>query len=123
MARYRSGRINEEMKKELASLIMTDIKDPRLTAMVSITEVEVTKDLSYAKVYVSIFGSEKEKSDSLEAIKNASSFLRREIGRRMNLRHTPELVIMLDTTIDRGMHIDDLIRRISTDKDDKNGTT
>lgn len=122
MARYRSGRINEEMKKELASLIMTDIKDPRLTAMVSITEVEVTKDLSYAKVYVSIFGSEKEKSDSLEAIKNASSFLRREIGRRMNLRHTPELVIMLDTTIDRGMHIDDLIRQISTDKDDKNGT-
>ncbi|MBW8382540.1 MAG: ribosome-binding factor A, partial [Youngiibacter sp.] len=49
------------------------------------------------------------------------SFLRREIGRRMNLRHTPELVIVLDTTIDRGMHIDDLIRQISTDKDDKNG--
>ncbi|MBP1918512.1 30S ribosome-binding factor RbfA [Youngiibacter multivorans] len=122
MARYRSGRINEEMKKELASLVMTDIRDPRLTAMVSITEVEVTKDLSYAKVYVSIFGTEKEKADSLEAIKNASSFLRREIGRRMNLRHTPELVIMLDTTIDRGMHIDDLIRQISTDKDDKNGT-
>jgi ribosome-binding factor A len=91
--------------------------------MVSITDVEVTKDLSYAKVYVSIFGTDKEKADSLEAIKNASSFLRREIGRRMNLRHTPELVIMLDTTIDRGMHIDDLIRRISNDKDDKNGTT
>ncbi|MBW8382908.1 MAG: 30S ribosome-binding factor RbfA, partial [Youngiibacter sp.] len=54
MARYRSGRINEEMKKELAALVMTDIRDPRLTAMVSITEVEVTKDLSYAKVYVSI---------------------------------------------------------------------
>lgn len=122
MARYRSGRINEEMKKELASLVMTDIRDPRLTAMVSITDVEVTKDLSYAKVYVSIFGSEKEKADSLDAIKNASSFLRREIGRRMNLRHTPELVIMLDTTIDRGMHIDDLIRQISNDKDDKNGT-
>jgi ribosome-binding factor A len=121
MARYRSGRINEEMKKELAALVMTDIRDPRLTAMVSITEVEVTKDLSYAKVYVSIFGTEKEKADSLNAIKNASSFLRREIGRRMNLRHTPELVIMLDTTIDRGMHIDDLIRQISTDKDDKNG--
>jgi ribosome-binding factor A len=123
MARYRSGRINEEMKKELAALVMTDIRDPRLTAMVSITDVEVTKDLSYAKVYVSIFGTDKEKADSLEAIKNASSFLRREIGRRMNLRHTPELVIMLDTTIDRGMHIDDLIRRISNDKDDKNGTT
>ena len=123
MARYRSGRINEEMKKELASVVMTDIRDPRLTAMVSITDVEVTKDLSYAKVYVSIFGTDKEKADSLEAIKNASSFLRREIGRRMNLRHTPELVIMLDTTIDRGMHIDDLIRRISNDKDDKNGTT
>jgi ribosome-binding factor A len=121
MARYRSGRINEEMKKELAALVMTDIRDPRLTAMVSITEVEVTKDLSYAKVYVSIFGTEKEKADSLNAIKNASSFLRREIGRRMNLRHTPELVIVLDTTIDRGMHIDDLIRQISTDKDDKNG--
>lgn len=119
MAKYRSGRINEEMKKELASLIMNDIKDPRLTAMVTVTDVEVTKDLSTAKVYVSVFGKENEKADSLDAVKAASGFLRREIGRRINLRHTPELVFVLDTTLDRGMHIDELLRKVNKPKEEE----
>lgn len=74
MAKYRAGRINEEVKKEVSSIIHNDIKDPRLSAMVSVTDVNVTKDLKYAKVYVSIFGNEKAKEESLQALKKFCRF-------------------------------------------------
>lgn len=69
MSKYRSGRINEEMKKEISNIIRSDIKDPRFTAMTSVTKVEVTRDLSYAKVYVSLYGNNKSKEETLEALK------------------------------------------------------
>ncbi|MFL0268276.1 30S ribosome-binding factor RbfA [Candidatus Clostridium radicumherbarum] len=112
MAKYRSGRINEEIKRELSNIIRDDIKDPRLTAMVSVTKVDVTKDLRYAKVFVSIFGKEDEKKDTLAALKSSTGFMRKEIGQRVNLRHTPEVIIELDNTIEHGMHIDALLESI-----------
>lgn len=112
MVNYRSGRINEEMRRELSDIIQNEIRDPRLNAMISVTKVDVTKDLRYAKVYVSIFGSEEEKTNSLNALKSSAGFLRREIGHRVNLRHTPELSIYLDTSIEQGMHIDALLEKI-----------
>jgi ribosome-binding factor A len=112
MAKYRSGRINEEIKRELSSIIQNEIKDPRLNAMVSVTTVDVTKDMRYAKVFVSIFGSEEEKSSTLGALKSSAGFMRKEIGHRVNLRHTPEILIELDNSIERGMHIDNLIQKI-----------
>jgi ribosome-binding factor A len=118
MAKYRSGRINEEIRKELSSIIQNDIKDPRLTAMVSVTDVEVTKDLRYAKVFVSIFGSDEEKSNTLTALKSSSGFMRKEIGNRINLRYTPELIIELDNTIERGMHMDALFQSIKVKNDE-----
>lgn len=117
MAKYRSGRINEEMKKEISSIVMNGLKDPRITAMVSITDVEVTSDLRYAKVFVSIFGTEKQKADSLEALKSSAGFIRREVGKRIQLRYVPELIITVDDTIDRGMHIDELIRKANEKKE------
>lgn len=112
MVSYRSGRINEEIRKELSDIIRNEIRDPRLSAMVSVTKVDVTKDLRYAKVYVSIFGSETERNNSLEALKRSAGFLRREIGHRINLRYTPEILLQLDTTIEHGMHIDALLEQI-----------
>lgn len=112
MAKYRGGRINEEMKKEISSIIQNDVKDPRMSAMVSVTRVDVTKDLRYAKVFVSIFGKEEGKKGTLEALKSSSGFIRHEIGKRINLRYTPELLIELDTSIERGMHIDELLHQI-----------
>lgn len=112
MVKYRNGRINEEIKRELSSIIHNELKDPRLTAMVSITKVDVTRDLRYAKVFVSIFGNEEDKKNSLGAIKSSSGFLRRELSHRINLRYTPELTIELDDTIEYGMHIDSLIEKI-----------
>ena len=112
MPNYRGGRINEEVKKEISNLIRDDIKDPRLTAMISVTAVKVTKDLRYAKVYVSIFAkNEEEKKTNLEALKSAEGFVRKEIGHRINLRYTPQIIFALDDTIDYGMHIDSLIEK------------
>lgn len=112
MTKYRSGRINEEIKKEISSILMNDIKDPRLSAMVSITKVDVTKDLRYAKVFVSLFGNEESKTNSLSALKSSSGFIRREIGHRINLRYTPEIIFEIDDTIEKGMHIDKLLQQI-----------
>jgi ribosome-binding factor A len=112
VVKYRSGRINEEIKREVSDIIHNEVRDPRLTAMVSVTRVDVTKDLRYAKIFVSIFGNEEEKKNSLSALKNSSGFIRREIGHRVNLRHTPEISVELDNSIEHGMHINALLEGI-----------
>lgn len=119
MAKHRSGRINEEMKKVISSIIQKDIKDPRLTAMISVTSVEVTKDLGYAKVYVSIFGSEKSKEESLEALKSSVGFIRKEVGKKIKLRCTPQIIIEVDRSLEIGSKIDSILSKIKeTTKND-----
>ena len=113
MANYRGGRINEEVKREISTIIRNEIKDPRLTAMVSVTDVKVTKDLRYAKVFVSIFGKDDEdKNNTFIALKNASGYIRREIGQRINLRYNPQIIFELDDSINYGMHIEELIQKV-----------
>ena len=113
MANYRGGRINEEVRREVSNIIQNEIKDPRLTAMVSVTAVKVTKDLRYAKVFVSIFGkNDEEKNNTFVALKNASGYIRKEIGQRINLRYNPQIIFELDDSINYGMHIEELIQRV-----------
>ena len=110
MANYRGGRINEEVKREVSNIIQNEIKDPRLTAMVSVTDVKVTRDLRYAKVFVSIFGkNDEEKNNTFVALKNASGYIR---GQRINLRYNPQIIFELDDSINYGMHIEELIQRV-----------
>ena len=112
MASNRIGRINEEIQRELSALIRT-IKDPRVseTGMVSITAVETTPDLRYAKVYVSAL--DKEQSTAiLKGLRSASGYLRRELGHALQLRYTPELVFEQDDSIDKGAHILELIEKL-----------
>lgn len=120
MTNYRSGRINEEMKKEISNIIRNDIKDPRVTAMVSVTKVDVTKDQKYAKVYVSIYGKDKSKGETFEALKNSAGFIRKEVGHRVKLRNTPEIIIELDNTIEYGMHIDKILQKIKENEKNDN---
>ena len=113
MAYYRGGRIIEEVKREVSNIIQNEIKDPRLTAMVSVTDVKVTRDLRYAKVFVSIFGkNDEEKNNTFVALKNASGYIRKEIGQRINLRYNPQIIFELDDSINYGMHIEELIQRV-----------
>jgi len=108
MASNRIGRINEEIQRELSNLIRT-VKDPRVTGLISVTAVDTTTDLKFCKVYVSAL----DKSDMnqvLKGLKSASGYLRRELGRTLNLRNTPELTFVRDDSIDQGAHILDMLR-------------
>ncbi|MDP4144363.1 MAG: 30S ribosome-binding factor RbfA [Bacillota bacterium] len=119
MVKYRGGRVNEEVKKAVSNIIMNEIRDPRLTAMVSVTNVEVTKDLGYAKVYISVFGTEEQKKETLAILRNSAGFIRREVGHEVKLRTVPQMLFELDNSIEQGMHIDALLHKIKeTSHDD-----
>ena len=118
MASNRIGRINEEIQKELSSLIR-NLKDPRVQdTMISVTRVETTPDLRWAKVYVS-FLQEDRAAGAIKGLKSASGYLRRELGRALNLRYTPELQWALDDSITYGARMLALINSLETgDHDD-----
>ena len=110
MASNRIGRINEEIQRELAEQLRR-LKDPRVSqvGMVSVTRVDTTGDLHYAKVYISLLDKTQEK-DVLKVLKSASGFLRRELGRSLQLRYTPELQFIADDSIAYGAHILEVLR-------------
>jgi len=114
----RTHRISEEMKKEVSNIIQNELKDPRLPQMVSVMSANVTRDLRYAKVYISVFGSEEEKKNALSALKSAAGFIRREVGHRMQLRYTPEMQFELDNSIEHGAYITKLINDTMKEKKD-----
>ena len=108
MASNRIGRINEEIQRELSALIPT-VKDPRVTGLISVTAVETTPDLRFAKVYVSML-DKSSAAEVVKGLKSAGGYLRGEISRRLNLRHTPQLMFEEDHSIDKGAHILELLR-------------
>ncbi|MFD1888337.1 30S ribosome-binding factor RbfA [Paenibacillus wenxiniae] len=118
MAKIRTGRVGEQIKKELSLLIQNELKDPRI-GFVTVTGVDVTNDLSQAEVYLSVLGDEEQKTGSLKGIEKASGFLRSEIGKRIRLRHTPELLFKIDESIAYGNRIDQLINQIHREDSDK----
>ena len=118
MASNRIGRINEEIQKELAQLLR-NVKDPRVQeTMISITHVETTPDLRYAKVYVSFLQEEKAK-DAMKGLKSAGGWLRRQLGSALQLRYTPELVWELDDSITYGAKMMDLINSLGVHNDEE----
>lgn len=115
MASNRIGRINEEIQRELSALIPA-VKDPRVSGMISVTAVETTPDLRYAKAYISVL--DKENGERvLMGLRSASGWLRRELGSALKLRYTPELVFQLDDSIDKGAHILELLRSVEGPKE------
>ena len=118
MASNRIGRINEEIQKELSSLIR-NLKDPRVqNTMISITRVEATPDLRYAKIYVS-FLQEERAAEALKGLKSAGGYLRRELGSALKLRYTPELVWALDDSITYGAKMLKLINSLEVPADER----
>lgn len=111
----RLDRINEELKKEISHIITFDIKDPNLTGLISITKVKTTPDLKYARVYISII-NEKNKKESLRILKKSSGYIRTEVAKKLNMRYTPELVFEFDDAIEYGSKIDELIKKVMSDK-------
>ena len=112
MASYnRTKRIAEEIKKVISTMLISGIKDPRITSMVSVTDVEVTNDLSYAYIYVSILGGDEE--STLKGLKSACGYIRKEVSRNVKLRHTPEIIFKVDESIKNGMYMSNLIKKVN----------
>lgn len=108
----RIDRISEEVKREL-SMIIRELKDPRLSkAVVSVVNVNVTKDLKFAKAYISVLGNEDIQKGAMDALKSASGFIRKEVGHRVNLRNTPEFTFVLDNSIEYGAHINEVLKNL-----------
>lgn len=107
----RLERIDEEFKKEMSSIINYDLKEPKVTGLVSVTRVKVTPDLKYAKVWVSILNA-KSTEETLEGLKKSSGFIRSELAKRINLRYTPELSFVIDDSLEYGVRIDNILKDI-----------
>ena len=119
MKENRLKRVGELIREEIAALLTRGLKDPRI-GFVSVLTVRVSSDLRYANVYVSLYGKENERKSSLIALKNSSGWIRREIGRKIRLRFTPELRFFEDDTLDRVFHMEEVFREIH-EQDGKDG--
>ncbi|MFD0587539.1 30S ribosome-binding factor RbfA [Paenibacillus sp. GCM10027627] len=118
MAKIRVGRVSEQIKKELSQIIQQELKDPRI-GFITVTGVETTSDLSQARIYLSVLGSDEQKEATLKALASANGFLRSELGKRMKLRHTPELLFKFDSSIEYGSRIESLLGEINQGNDSK----
>ena len=109
----RNERVRKTLMKEISDILLKEIKDPKISGLVSITDVEVSHDNSYAKVFYSVLSENDKKEEIIEAIKKNTPKIRYEVGKRVRLRLTPELNFILDESLERGARITDLIDKIS----------
>lgn len=112
MQKDRMSGIQSEFKKVLSEIISTQIKDPRVSEMASVTHVQITRDLKYAKAYISIFDTEKKKKSTIETLTHAEHYIKNEIGARMRMRRLPEITFLLDTSIEYSSKINDLLKKV-----------
>lgn len=115
----RSERVSDQMKHEIADILVRKINDPRI-GFVTVTDVEVADDLRNAKVFVSVYGGDKE--ETLKGLKSATAFIRLELGKRMRMRFIPELLFRFDATVERGAHIMELLHELEEGKGKKDPT-
>lgn len=113
----KNTRINTEVQHELANLIRGGIKDPRIHPMTSVTAVEVAPDLKTCRAYISVLGDDEAKRNTLEGLKNAEGYIRRQLAKTINLRNTPEIRFILDESIEYGVAMSKLIDEVSKKED------
>lgn len=110
----RPERVAQRMRRDIAEILEHKLRDPRIGALVSVTDVEITRDLSFARVFVSVLARGDEQLAVLEGLRHASGFVRHELGPRLGLREVPELRFELDTSLDRGARVDAILKRIES---------
>ena len=115
----RQERLNEQFREEISDLLLRQLKDPRLAGVVSITEVSISPDMKNASVFISVLGDEEQKQTVLAGMVAASGFIRRELGRRLDIRYMPEIASKLDETIEKGVYMLNLIRQVSVSDEPK----
>ncbi len=115
MTQYRPERLKGLLQAEISDIIRNSMKDPRI-GFASITTLEVSNDLRHVKAFVSVLGDPSEQADTMEALNRAAGFIRTEVGKRITLRHTPEIIFRLDDSIAHGTHINALLRKLRLDE-------
>ncbi|MEY4746448.1 MAG: hypothetical protein RLZZ442_1040 [Cyanobacteriota bacterium] len=116
----RVERVASLIRREVSELLIGGIKDERVSqGMVSVTTVEVAGDLQHCKIFVSVFGSEEDRSQAMEGLRSASAFVKGELGRRLKMRRTPEVVFVLDRGIERGTSVLGLLNRLEEERQEK----
>ena len=113
----KNTRINMEVQRELSEIIREEVKDPRIHPMTTVVSVEVTPDLKYCKAYISVLGNEESAKATIQGLKSAEGYIRRELARRVNLRNTPEIKFILDQSIEYGVAMSHLIDEVTKDLD------
>ncbi len=111
----KNTRINMEVQRELSEIIRLEIKDPRIHPMTTVVDVSVTPDLKYCKAFISILGDEEAGKATIEGLKSAEGYIRRELARRVNLRNTPEIKFILDQSIEYAVNMSRLIDEVTKD--------
>lgn len=111
----KNTRINSEVMKELANMIRGEVKDPRIAPMTCVTDVEVAPDLKTCKVYISVLGGDEKREDTLKGLKSAEGYLKRQLASRLNLRNTPSLTFISDTSTEYGIKMNKLIDEVVGD--------
>lgn len=121
MNHQRIDRVNEEVKRHVDAILREELHDPRVKGTFSVTRAEVTRDLRYAKIYVSVLRDE-DRSDMMDALKKAAGFVRKSLGRRMIIRYAPEILFEEDNNIAYGIHIADVLKKVRAEENpDENG--
>lgn len=115
----KNTRINSEVMKELANIIRGEIKDPRIAPMTCVTDVEVAPDLKTCKAYISVLGDEEKRKDTLAGLKSAEGYIRHQLADRLNLRNTPALTFILDTSTEYGIKMSKLIDEVCNTKEEE----
>lgn len=111
----KNTRINGEVMRELSNIIRSEIKDPRISPMTSVVAVEVTPDLKQCKAYISVLGDEESQKSTLEGLRSAEGFIRRQLAATVNLRNTPEITFIIDQSIEYGVNMSKLIDEVTKD--------
>jgi ribosome-binding factor A len=116
----RVSRVASLIQQEVSSMLLNDIKDDRVGAgMVSVTDVDVSGDLQHAKIYVSIYGTEEAKKETMAGLKSATGYVRRELGQRIRLRRTPEVMFVEDRALERGDRMLTLLNQLNEERQSK----
>ena len=108
----RTDRIAEEIRKVISEMIQNELKDPRVQGLISVTKINLTKDLKFCKIYISVLGADKE--EVLAGIKSGAGYMRKELGQRVQIRILPELQFVIDNSMEYGAHIDQVIKGLNS---------
>lgn len=123
MAKQRTDRLNSLLKEVISDVIRKDVRNPHVNELLTVTRVEITKDLHYAKVYISVIGNEAEKEETLKALQTAAGFIAVTSSKKVVMRYFPELTFKLDDSVDKHMRIEKLLGEISSERESRSNET